>query len=82
LEQHVLVMTVLPLDLHDVPILVEDVLSGHLKVRALLVVDSLLGGHHLPHGTLGEVQGSGKQMVQSSLEVLVGVTLHATKDQT
>ena len=54
-EQHVLVTTVLRLELHDVPVLAEDVLSGHLKARALLGIDSLLGGHHLPPSTLGEV---------------------------
>ena len=79
LEQHVPVSMVLRLNLHDVPILAEDVLSRHLKARALLGVDSLLGGHHLPLGTLGEVQGSGKQMVWSSLEVLVSVMHHAAK---
>ena len=46
---------VLRLDLHDVPILSEDVLSGHLKARALLGVDSLLSGQDLPPGTLGKV---------------------------
>ena len=58
-----------------------DVLSRQLKARALLDVDNLLGGHHLPPGTLGEVPGSGKQVVRSSLEVLVCVTHHATKGQ-
>ena len=42
LEQHVLVLMVLRLNLHDV--LVEYVLFGHLKARALLSVDSLLSG--------------------------------------
>jgi hypothetical protein len=82
LEQHVPIITVLLLDLHDVPVLAEDVLPKHLKARAILGVDSLLGGHHLPPSTLGEVQGSGKQTVQSSLEVLMGVTRHAMKGRT
>ena len=46
---------VLQLNLHDVPILVEDVLSRHLKVRALLNIDGLLSGQDLPPSTLGEV---------------------------
>jgi hypothetical protein len=70
------------LDLHDVPVSAEDVLPKHLKARAILGVDSLLDGHHLPPGTLGKVQGLGKQTVQSSLEVLVGITHHAAKGRT
>jgi len=45
----------LRVDLHDVPILAEDVLPGHLKARALLGVDSLLSGQDLPPGTLDKV---------------------------
>ena len=55
LKQHVPIAMVLRLNLHDVPILIEDVLSRYLKERALLSVDSLLSSHHLPPGALGEV---------------------------
>ena len=79
LEQHVLVPMVLRLNLHDVPVLVEDVLSGHLKARALLSIDSLLCGQDLRPGTLGKGQGSRKQAVRSPPEVLEGVTHHMVK---
>ena len=69
----------LRLYLHDVPVLAEDVLSRHLKARALLNVDSLLSSQDMHPGTLGKVQGSGKQAVRSPPEVLVGVMHHAVK---
>ena len=69
----------LRLNLHDVPILAEDVLSRHLKARAFLDVDNLLSSQDLPPGTLGKVQGSGKQAVWSPHKVLMGVTRHAVK---
>ena len=82
LEQHVLVPMVLRLDLHNVPILAEDILSRHLKARALLSIDSLLSGQDLPLGTLGKVQGLGNQAVWSPPEVLMGVTHHAVNGRT
>ena len=73
---------VLRLNLHDVPVLAEDVLSRHLKARALLGIDSLLSGQDLPPSTLGKVQGSGKQALRSPPKVLVGVMHHMVKGQT
>jgi hypothetical protein len=54
-KQHVSIMMVLRLDLHNVPALAKDVLSEHLKARALLSIDSLFSSQDLPPGALGEV---------------------------
>jgi hypothetical protein len=59
---------------HDVLVLVEDVLPKHLEVEVLLAIGSLISSYHLFPGALGEVQGSRKQAVWSSLEVLMGIT--------
>jgi hypothetical protein len=60
LEQQVLVLTVLHLDLHDVPVLTEDVLSGGLNAGVHLNMGGLVSDQDLPLHALSEVQGSGK----------------------
>jgi hypothetical protein len=60
LEQHVPVPTVLHIDLHDVPVLAEDVLSRGLNIGVFLNTGGLVSGQDLPPSTMSEVQGLGK----------------------
>ena len=72
---------VLNLQLHDVVVLVKNILACHLETEVFFVEGSLVSSFQLPPGTLGQVQGSGKQMVRSILEVLMGVTPYVVKSQ-
>jgi hypothetical protein len=60
LEQHVPVLMVLHLDLHDVPVLTEDILSRGLNAGVHLNMGGLVSGQDLPLRGMSEVQGSGK----------------------
>lgn len=79
LEQQVTVPVVLHLNLHDVPVLVKDVLPRDVKARVLLNARGLLSIQELVPRAHVEVRSTGQQAVRSTVQVAEGVAHHTVE---